>query len=53
MEFPADRSAEVSSGASLEGVGDNSANSNIETLPAKKAGVNRQSARSKECESDT
>ena len=28
-------------------------NSNIEPLPAKKAGVDRQSARSQECEGDT
>ena len=41
MEFPPARPAEMSSDTTLEGVEDNLTNSNIETLPAKKAGIDR------------
>ena len=47
MEFPHAGPAEMSSDTTLEGV---EGNSNIETLPAKKVGVDRQRARSQDCD---
>jgi hypothetical protein len=53
MEFQSLRSAEMSSDTSLEGIGDNSRDLNIETLSAENVGVHRLSARAQEYESDT